>query len=217
MESLGIRCLKFMQDEMKNGVMSNPNLPATPRVKEYFSICTRLINNKETKLGLTQGNWCAAAVSFSLYKSLLPGETPMHGYRVGCIEIQQDLIKSGKWISKEYLGYFPLMLGDIIITDRSNPKDPKTAWWRHILRVSKVIDKDNFECISGNSIGGHYRISKHKITDKNIVGVGAIDERPIATIGIITQDQRFPTEEKDFNPEIDNFYDLYDQIFNLND
>ena len=215
MDSLGIRCLRFMENEMNNGVTCNPKLPATPRVKEYFSICTRNINGKEVPIGITQGNWCAAAISFSMHESLMPDEEMPHNYRVGCVEIQQDLQKSGKWFNADFMKrkLAPLMLGDILITDRSNPKDPSTAWWRHILRVSKVNPDDSFECISGNSTGGQFRISKHKLTDSNIVGFGLIDSREIKTLGVIHND-KFPTKEEDLNPDTSNFYDLYDDIMN---
>jgi len=208
MDSLGIRCLRFMENEMKAGVKSNPNLPASPRVKEYFSICTRKINGKEVKLNLTQGNWCAAAVSFSLYSSL-KDEEPKHGYRVGCIEIQNDLIQSKNWVDVKSVinGTNHLMLGDIMITDRSKKNDPKTAWWRHILRVSKINNDGTFECISGNSTNGEYRISKHKLTDPNIIGFGFIDPRNVKTTIV----QPIEVEEKDLNPEI-SLYDLYEDL-----
>jgi len=210
MKSLGVRCLEFMQEEMKKDVTSNPKLPATPRVKEYFSICTRLVNGKEVKLNLTQGNWCAAAVSFSMYKSLAPGEKPLHGYRVGCIEIQKDLIDSGLWHSvKDIKSTSELMLGDILITDRSNPNIPNSSWWRHILRVSKINDDKTFECISGNSTGGKYRISKHKLTDKNIIGFGFIDNRK--SVGS-NETIVLPTKEDDLNPVVDSFYDLIENL-----
>lgn len=209
--TIGEQCLKFMEDEMKANVTCDPRLPATPRVKEYFSILTRNINGKEVNLNLTQGNWCAAAVSFSMFKTM-NGPNDIHGYRAGCIEIQNDLIKSKSWYNKEYIkeGIANLMLGDIVITDRSNPSNPDSAWWRHILRVYSV-NGDSFECISGNSVGGKYRVSKHTLSDKNLIGFGLIDEREIKTLGIINVPIK--VEEKDMNPEIDNFYDLYSQLF----
>lgn len=213
--NIGERCLKFMEKEMEDVVTCNPNLPAVPRVKEYFSILTRKINNKEVKLGLIQGNWCAAAVSFSLYNSL-ENDNPMHGYRAGCIEIQKDMEEKSNFFKPDFIQkkFAPLMLGDIVITDRSNPSKPETAWWRHILRVSKINNDDTFECISGNSIGGQYRISKHKLEDKNIVGFGFVTSREIKTIGIINLNPtKYPEEEKDLNPVIDDFYDLYNQVF----
>lgn len=209
---LGERCLKFMEEEMKNGVSCNPNLPATPRIKEYFSICTRKINSKEVPIPLTKGNWCAAAVSFSMYSSIENEEKP-HNYRVGCIEIQQDLMAKHRWYKPEYIqeGIARILLGDIVITNRSNPNNPDSAWWRHILRVVSFNNDGTFECISGNSIGGQYKYSKHSIEDKNLMGFGLVSDREIKTLGIIHQN--IEVEEKDLNPDIDTFYDLYDQVF----
>lgn len=211
--TLGQRCVKFMEDEMKANVTCNPNLPATPRVKEYFSICTRKVNGKETPIKLTQGNWCAAAISFSLYSSIQTNEEKPHNYRVGCVEIMQDLMDNHKWYTKDLIKrkIANILPGDIVITDRSNPSNPNSSWWRHILRVVSVNDDGTFRCISGNSIGGRYQYSNHSLDDKNLIGFGLVDPREIKTLGIIYQKPE--VKEEDLNPSIESFHDLYDQVF----
>lgn len=175
--SLGERCVLFSLNEMKLGVKeSSPNSFTSPRIIEYFSICTRLVNGKETPLKLKSGNWCAISACFALHKSLLPNEIPPHGYRAGVVEVIADLKSKGLWHSrKDVLDLrYKIKIGDIVATDRSTPGKPETSWYRHCLRVSDVTDK-GFECISGNS-SGMYKISKHKYDQLNLVGFGEYPE-----------------------------------------
>lgn len=174
--SLGERCVAFAENEMKYGVKEDkPGSFTSVRIREYFSICTRIINGKETPIGktFTAGNWCAAAVSFSLYNSLLADETPPHGYRLGVVEIVYDLQKNKKYrsLAEVKLGTYKPKIGDPVIFDRSNPKDPNTTWWRHIGLVYSVSDA-GFECISGNSVGGKWAVSKHSFYDNKLLGFG---------------------------------------------
>src|SRR5574338_1729595 len=89
--SLGERCIAFAENEMKNGVAEDaPNSFTSPRLREYFAICTRVVNGKETNLNFKAGNWCAEGASFSLHERLLPGDLKPHGYRLGVVEIVDD-------------------------------------------------------------------------------------------------------------------------------
>jgi hypothetical protein len=172
--SLGERCIAFAENEMKNGVAEDkPNSFTSPRLREYFAICTRLINGKETNLNFKAGNWCAAGVSFSLHESLLPGDIKPHGYRLGVVEVVDDVQKRGFWrpVSQARQGSYQLNIGDIIIFDRSKPGDPSTAWWRHIGRVYDFDNKGNFTCLSGNN-GGKWRLSKHTLSQATLLGFG---------------------------------------------
>lgn len=172
--SLGERCVAFAENELKNGVAEDkPGSYTSPRLRDYFSICTRLTKGKEVPMtGFTAGNWCAAGASFCLYNSLLPGETLPHGYRLGVVEIIADLQAKGLYhqVSDVKKGNYQIKVGDIIIFDRSDPKNPASSWWRHIGRVYSV-NGDNFQCISGNS-GGKWKISNHKFSQKNLLGFG---------------------------------------------
>lgn len=56
--TLGERTVLFMKNEMDNGVQEDkPKSYTSPRIKQYFSICTRIINGKETPIGISSGNY----------------------------------------------------------------------------------------------------------------------------------------------------------------
>ena len=172
--SLGERCIAFAENEMKNGVAEDaPNSFTSPRLREYFAICTRVVNGKETNLNFKAGNWCAAGASFSLHESLLPGDLKPHGYRLGVVEVVDDMQRRGYWreVSQARKGSYKLKIGDIIIFDRSKPGDPSTSWWRHIGRVYDFDNKGNFTCLSGNN-GGRWRLSKHNLSQATLLGFG---------------------------------------------
>lgn len=174
--SLGQRCVVFAEHEMANGVAEDkPNSFTSPRLREYFRICTRLVNGKETPIGLnfTAGNWCSAGVSFCLQQSLLPGETLPHGFRLGVVEVIADMQRVGTYrpVAQARNGSYQLKVGDPVFFDRSNPNNPASAWWRHIGRVYAVLGKGKFVCISGNN-GGRWRLSDHNLSQTTLIGFG---------------------------------------------
>lgn len=175
--TLGQRCIEFAKNEMANGVAEDkPNSFTSPRIREYFSICTRLVNGKEFPIGKTfkAGNWCSAGVSFTLHSSHLEQDGPLpHGFRLGVIEIMSDLQKKGEYRSIDQVrkGLYKLKVGDPVFFDRSNPNNPASAWWRHIGFVYSVGANGKFVCISGNN-GGRWRLSNHDITQKSLLGFG---------------------------------------------
>ena len=174
--SLGERCVEFAKSEMSAGVAEDkPNSFTSPRIREYFKICTRLVNGKETPIGLTftAGNWCAAGVSFSLHESLLPSEKPVHGYRLGVIEVMNDMQRQGTYRTAHQVrqGQYKIKVGDPIFFDRSNPNNPASSWWRHIGFVYSVGPGGKFVCISGNN-GGRWRLSNHDINQVSLLGFG---------------------------------------------
>jgi hypothetical protein len=174
--SLGERCVAFAENEMKNNVGEDKlNSFTSPRLREYFAICTRLVNGKETSMkSFTAGNWCAAGVSFCLHESLLSGEVPPHGYRLGVVEVVADMQhnKSYHTIDEVRNNTYTIKVGDIIIFDRSTAGKPETQWYRHIGRVYSVDSPTNFKCISGNN-GGKWRISSHTMSQASLLGFGA--------------------------------------------
>jgi len=174
---LGKRCIEFAKNEMANGVAEDkPNSFTSPRIREYFSICTRLINGKETPIGKTfkAGNWCSAGVSFTLHNCYLEqdGSLP-HGYRLGVIEVMSDMQKKGTYRSIDQVrkGLYKIKVGDPVFFDRSNPNNPASSWWRHIGFVYSVEANGKFICISGNN-GGRWRLSNHDINQKSLLGFG---------------------------------------------
>lgn len=171
--TLGERCVAFAENELANKVGEDkPGSYTSPRIREYFNICTRFINGKETNINFTAGNWCAASASFSLHESLLPNETPPHGYRLGVVEIVSNLEKNSLYqtIADVKNNKYSIKVGDVVIFDRSRPNDPSTAWFRHIGRVHSLTSK-GFNCISGNS-GGKWTIIEHSLSAANILGFG---------------------------------------------
>ena len=226
--TLGERCVAFAENEMNNGVKEDsPNSFTSARIREYFSICTRLVNGKEVpQTGFVKGNWCAASASFCMNKSLLPGEIAPHGCRLGVVEIVSDLQKQGLFrsvqdaLSESYM----IEVGDLIIFDRSQPGKPETAWYRHIGRVYEVSTQvyfhhTDFKCISGNS-GGCWKISSHNTSQKNLLGFGQYPTNNVPTK--ITQpvdwssidlNDLAPSHDTGDNLEADDFNSIFKDHF----
>jgi hypothetical protein len=186
--SLGERCVAFAENEMKNGVSEDsPRSFTSPRLREYFKICTRIIKGKEVSIGknFTAGNWCSAGVSFCLHESILSNETAPHGYRLGVVEVMADMQKLGTYhsVANVKAKTYNIKVGDIIFFDRSNPNNPASAWWRHIGRVYSVEPNGKFTCISGNS-GGKWRISKHDFNQKTLLGFG--EYKPVQVVSKVS-------------------------------
>ena len=145
--NLGARCVIFAEKELHNNVKEDqPGSYTSPRIREYFAICTRQINGKEVNLNFTKGNWCAASASFCMANSLLPGEYPPHGNRVGVVELVSDLDSKGLWKPiKNILNLsYVIKTGDLVVFDRSQPGKLETSWWRHVGRVYKIISSNEF-------------------------------------------------------------------------
>lgn len=196
--SLGARCVAFAENEMKNGVKEDkPNSFTSKRIREYLAICKR--RGTEKLLGLTAGNWCAAGVSFCLKNSLLPGETQVHGYRAGAIEIEDDMKAAKTWrpAALARSGSFKPERGDVVIFNRSNPKDPNTFWYRHIGFYYDGDDKGNFRLISGNN-GGCWRIDSHNFNSAKLLGFG---EYPSL---VVRAEQNVISEPTDITHHIDD-------------
>lgn len=218
--TLGERCVAFSANEMANGVKeSHPGSYTSPRIAEYFSICTRIINGKEVPLNLFFGNWCSSSGCFALHESLLPGEVPPHGYRAGVVEVVSDLEHNGlyKTIVEARSESYKLKIGDPIIFDRSVPNNPATQWFRHFGRVYSTDGSGNFQCISGNS-GGKYSISSHSLSQGNILGFG--DYGTIVPSQSVMPDwssvnilELAPMQDTGSNLEADDFYNLIGSAF----
>ncbi len=220
--SLGERCVLFAENELKNGVCEDKlNSFTSPRIREYLAPATRLINGKEVKLNLNNGNWCQASVCFSMINCLLPGEIPPHAYRVGVIEVISEMIHNGTHHSiKEVRNkQYQIKIGDLIFFDRSRPNDPKTAWYRHVGRVYSVKANGDFQCISGNA-GGKWKISDHKLTQTTLLGFGEYPK--LATESKINPSPPLPLpfKDQDLNPAEDTgtgiaFTSIFDKIKNI--
>jgi hypothetical protein len=170
--SLGERCVAFAENEMHTGVKEDkPNSFSSARIAQYFSICRR--RGTEKLLGLTSGNWCAAAVSFCVKNSLIETEQPPHGYRAGAIEIENDMKENGTWrpVKLAIEKSFKPQKGDVVIFDRSDKSIPSSSWWRHIGFYYDDGKDGTFKLISGNNYG-QWRIDTHSLTSKRLLGFG---------------------------------------------
>jgi hypothetical protein len=203
MKTLGERCVEFAENEMKNVVQEDkPKSYTSPRIKEYFSICTRKINGVEKPIGITSGNWCAAGVSFCLFSSLQDGDVKPHSFRVGVLEIEIELKLNGLWRQKD-IGYVP-NVGDVVIFDRSQKNKPETSWWRHIGFVFSDFKNNKFKVISGNS-GGKWRISEHSIDQATLMGFG---KYPLLNDSSKVNSVDFSLDVDDSNSIYDDFNDF---------
>lgn len=158
---LGERCLLLAQHEMAAGVRAQPyGQPNTgPRVREYLAGCVRDLDGDGVTephelLRLPAGNWCAAFQSWLLEQCVLPGEERPHLYRAAVVEIELDARERGLWHSVEEVraGTWAPNRGDLVIWDRSDSKDPSTAWHRHVNRFVwwTTPERQTFETIGGN-------------------------------------------------------------------
>lgn len=158
---LGERCLDLALDELARGVRANPHgQPNTgPRVREYLAGCVRDLNGDGATephelLRLTVGNWCAAFQSWLLEQCIAPGEERPHLYRASVVEMELDARERGLWHSAAEVraGAWSPNRGDLVIWDRSDPKDPSTAWHRHVNRFLwwTTPEWETFETVGGN-------------------------------------------------------------------
>ncbi len=131
--TLGERCVALCRAELASGYRSAPyGQPNTStRVKLYLSGCVRDVDGDgdEDRLGLTVGNWCAAAQSWVLSQCLLEGESAPHLWRAGVVELVSDARARGIYYPVESVrsGHFTPRLGDLAIWDRSKPDTQKRA------------------------------------------------------------------------------------------
>lgn len=189
--TLGERCVALAQEELRRGVKANPyGQPNTGlRVREYLAGCLRDLNgdgkvDPNEKLRLTEGNWCAAFQSWLLEQCLAPGEIRPHLYRAGVVEIEADAKRLGLFHPrKEVLSvdWLP-MPGDLVLWDRSDPKDPSTTWHRHVNRLVGWDDPGEvFVTIGGNEnrtvTQGKYQGGS--IHNPKLIGFVSYSQKPV--------------------------------------
>lgn len=164
--NLGMRCVDVMREAKAQGAGSAPyGQPNTSEfVRMVLAPCVRDIDGDGDleRLGLTVGNWCAAAACWALEQAIQEGEERPHLYRAGVVEMVADAEKLGRWFPLETVeyGYRP-QAGDLAVWDRSDPSKPSTAWWRHVNRITKC-DESGFKTIGGNERRG-IRVAHHSV------------------------------------------------------
>jgi hypothetical protein len=144
--SLGERCVEWCMRQ-KDAELR----PSTDTLRVWFAECIR--NRKPLGLVITdvnRPNHCAAAQSFAVLQSMLPGETPPHRPRAAAKELMADAIDAGAWVPRADVlkGWRP-RTGDLAIYDRSKPGKPETQWWGHVDRVVENLG-DRYRNIGAN-------------------------------------------------------------------
>ncbi len=163
--SLGERAVEFAYKELTDGIAELPKgSNDSPRIREYFRPATRLVNGKETPLGVSHGNWCAASACYCAMQSLLPGETMPHPYRVSGAELEADSIAAKTWmhVSEVRNGYCKPVRGDLVIFHRE-------GWHRHVARVIEPLDGESYMTIGGNE-SDRWNIAARRLSDNDLRG-----------------------------------------------
>lgn len=164
--SLGLRALAIALREWANGVQEEPlGSNTSPRIKEYFEVCER--DGKAVKM--RAGEWCSAAASWCVYQALLSNEASPHGFRIGGMEIQGDLTRSGHWhpLSEAIAGKYVPKMGDIVVLTRPTA----ASWTRHICRLV-TWTPNGFWTLGGNE-GNRWRLTFRRVEDGQLLGFGS--------------------------------------------
>jgi hypothetical protein len=144
-EPLGVRCVKLARFEA-----ARQNPPTAGMVAEYFKPCER--NGKP--LGVTQGNHCAAFVSWCAVQCQAAGEVVPHRPRAAAKELMRDAVSARAWHPKSEVidGIWRPSSGDVAIYDRFDPNNPHSQpWFGHADRVIDV-EGDSFTNIGANEV-----------------------------------------------------------------
>lgn len=158
-----------------------PGSNTSARIKEYLKGCVRGPTN--TPVNMLASNWCSAFAGWCQAQALHPGEAPAHGWRIGVLEMEQDMRDpqgrfSGHWhpIEQVRSGLWLPTVGDLAIYDRSLPvsQDPKreTTWWRHVSRIVEYRLSGDFTTVGGNE-QDQVRLSEANVDHPRLLGFGA--------------------------------------------
>lgn len=164
-KTLGERCVEFSYAEMHADVKEEPlGSNTSPRIREYLDGGMR----DGAKLGLTSGAWCAAAACFAMQSSLLPGEKPIHPWRVSGVEMMDDARDGLKWRPKHLVGdggWWP-MAGDLVVLHRGT----KGSWTRHVARVVTPPDNTGAYLTIGGNEADRWGITSRTLNDSSLYG-----------------------------------------------
>jgi len=140
----GQRMIAWSRAEMDAGVAENPPGSNTgPRIRDYLAGCIR----HERRLGLTAGQWCAAAASMAAHVAALHGDH-VPTWRASGLEMIQDAIASGRWYDLDDVlhGLYVPSIGDLCVLA---PSAGMPSWGRHVTRVVQW-SPTGFRTIGGN-------------------------------------------------------------------
>lgn len=151
---LGERALAWTREEMRRQAR-----PSAARRAEYFAECVREQGATLRRLGLRDGNWCAAGACYATRQVAQDGDHVPHLYRASGLELERDAVRAGAWlpVSRVREGGAVPAPGDLVILHRGKPETWPTAWERHVARVAEWPGGDTFVCLDANGSGGHWR------------------------------------------------------------
>jgi hypothetical protein len=176
---LGERCLAWCMEHI--GEAEKPAGSNDSRlIREWRLPCVRGDGAKAFKLNLRPSNWCSMFQCAAMEACLEPGEPAPHGYRAGVVELVEDTAPgrdgrvpyAGDYrpVSEVKRGAWRPAPGDLVIFDRSDPNNPKSAWKRHVARVvSFDAEEWTFRTVGGNE-RDEVRLSEHHIGEARLLG-----------------------------------------------
>lgn len=118
-EDLGLRALRWCQQEIAAGVKEEPSgSNAGQRIAEYFKPARRRATGQ--LLGIERGDWCAVAQSAALAAAARPNEPGPHGYRAAVWELEEDAHESKAWVPASDIraGKYTIRPGDLVLWTR---------------------------------------------------------------------------------------------------
>lgn len=164
-ETLGERALAWCLRELAADVHEEPLGSSTgPRIREYFAPARR--RGSEQLVGITAGDWCAAAQSAALAAVLKPSEPKPHGYRAAVVELQDDAKAAGSWIPVDAVkrGTATVRRGDLAIYRHAD------GWKGHVTRVESPPDKEGAFVAVGANEGDRWRRRGRSLHDSELAG-----------------------------------------------
>jgi hypothetical protein len=168
-KSLGERSVAWSLAEMAIGVRdASPGNPTGPRIRDYLAPCVR--GAAGHAVGLTAGNWCAAAACAAARSCSIPGEVAPHDYRASVEELREDAEANGCFRSAPSArgGEYRPAVGDLALFRRGAPG----SWHGHVARVEvSPDDRGRYRTIGGNEgTAGEWKRTERTLADDDLVG-----------------------------------------------
>lgn len=161
-EPLGLRALRLAVAELDAGVCEVPPGSNTgPRIREYLAGCER----DGRPVGLTAGDWCAAAASWCAYQAQRGGEVVPHRWRISVRELWADAVAVGAAV-RAAPGVLPEP-GDLAILARAGG-DPTRGGLGHVARV-ELVSGGEYVTIDGNG-GVAWKRTRRRLDDPALRG-----------------------------------------------
>lgn len=162
LEPLGLRALRLAVAELEAGVCEVPTGSNTgQRIREYLARCER----DGRPVGLTAGDWCAAAASWCAFQAQRGAEVVPHRWRISVRELWADAVASGAAV-RAAPGVLPEP-GDLAILARAGG-DPTKGGLGHVARV-ELVSGDEYVTIDGNS-GVAWKRNRRRLDDSALRG-----------------------------------------------